>query len=226
MGATRRLCQGALQLPRFKSRDSSSDDDALDDPRPLELGNEWTPYEVYAKALQELLRGHEETASEWERSSSKMYPVLDKYQQDGYQNLVKIATQFRGAFLCDGVGLGKTFIGLMLIERLVVKEKKNALLLVPKTGRKAVREPAIRRYLSHVGGGDFSSFVVLNHTDLSREGDDLPARFEAIRQRADVIIIDEAHNFRNPGPRGAAVDDAEPLLAPTRRSRGHLPFSG
>lgn len=103
--------------------------------------NEWTPYEVYAKALQELLRGHEETASEWERSSSKMYPVLDKYQQDGYQNLIKIATQFRGGFLCDGVGLGKTFIGLMLIERLVVKEKKNVLLLLPKSGRKA-RVPA------------------------------------------------------------------------------------
>jgi superfamily II DNA or RNA helicase len=182
--------------------------------------NEWTPYEVYAKALQELLRGHEETASEWERASSKMYPVLDKYQQDGYQNLIKIATQFRGGFLCDGVGLGKTFIGLMLIERLVVKEKKNVLLLVPKSGRKAVWEPAIRRYLSHVGGGDFSNFVVLNHTDLNREGDDLPARFEAIRQKADVIIIDEAHNFRNPGPRGTALEDAAPLPAGRIRGEG------
>lgn len=114
----------------------------------------YTPFEVYAKALQELLKGHEETASEWERSGSKMYPQLDKYQQDGYQNLIKIATQFRGAFLCDGVGLGKTFIGLMLIERFVVKERKNVLLLVPKSGRKAVWEPALRRYLSHIGGGD------------------------------------------------------------------------
>lgn len=46
--------------------------------------NPYTPFEVYAKALQELLRGHEETASEWERARSTMYPVLDKYQQDGY----------------------------------------------------------------------------------------------------------------------------------------------
>lgn len=33
---------------------------------------------------------------------------------------------FGGAFLCDGVGLGKTFIGLMLIERFAVCEKKAA----------------------------------------------------------------------------------------------------
>ena len=182
--------------------------------------NPYTPFEVYAKALQELLRGHEETASEWERAGSKMYPVLDKYQQDGYQNLIKIATQHRGAFLCDGVGLGKTFIGLMLIERLVVKERKNVLLLVPKGGRKSVWEPAMRRYLSHVGGGDFSSLVVLNHTDLNREGDDLPARLQAIKEKADVIIIDEAHNFRNPGPKGEIESADDPGQA------GKIPGAG
>ena len=44
---------------------------------------------------------------------------LDGYQQEGYQALVKIAKTHNGAFLCDGVGLGKTFIGMMLIERLM-----------------------------------------------------------------------------------------------------------
>lgn len=181
--------------------------------------NAYTPFEVYAKALQELLRDHEETASEWERSSSKVYPLLDKYQQDGYQNLIKIASQHRGALLCDGVGLGKTFIGLMLIERFVVKERLNVLLLVPKSGRKSVWEPAIRRYLAHVGGGDFSSLVVLNHTDLNRDGDDLPARLRDIKEKADVIIVDEAHNFRNPGPKGEA-EAASPGPA------GQIPSAG
>jgi hypothetical protein len=32
---------------------------------------------------------------------------------------MKIARQHGGAFLCGGVGLGKTFVGLMLIERLI-----------------------------------------------------------------------------------------------------------
>jgi len=42
-----------------------------------------------------------------------------RYQQDGFHRMLEIAADHGGAFLCDGVGLGKTFVGLMLIERLV-----------------------------------------------------------------------------------------------------------
>jgi hypothetical protein len=54
---------------------------------------------------------------------SHLYPRLDQYQRDGYQALLKIARKYRGAFLCDGVGLGKTFVGMMVLERLVVHER-------------------------------------------------------------------------------------------------------
>ncbi|MPZ43819.1 MAG: helicase, partial [Betaproteobacteria bacterium] len=79
----------------------------------------YTPFEVYAKALQEFFRGHELTATEWDETRSKMFPRIDRYQKEAYWALMKIARQHGGAFLCDGVGLGKTFVGLMLIERLV-----------------------------------------------------------------------------------------------------------
>lgn len=179
--------------------------------------DEYTPFQVYAKALQEYFRGYEQPASEWETAGtptgSRVYPVLDRYQQDGYQNLMKIAERFGGAFLCDGVGLGKTFIGLMLIERLVVKERKNVLLLVPKGARASVWEPAIKRYMPHIAGGDFSSLAVLNHTDLNRGGE-YPQRLELIRQKADVIVVDEAHHFRNPGTRGAVAAESAAAAAP------------
>ena len=61
-----------------------------------------------------------------------MYPELDQYQREGYQALMKIARQYSGAFLCDGVGLGKTFIGMMVIERLVERERKRVALFVPE----------------------------------------------------------------------------------------------
>ena len=79
----------------------------------------YTPFDVYAKALQEFFRGHELTATEWDETRSKMFPKLDRYQKEAYWALMKIARQHGGAFLCDGVGLGKTFVGLLLIERLV-----------------------------------------------------------------------------------------------------------
>lgn len=162
---------------------------------------EYSPFEVYAKALQEFFRAHEMTADEWVMTSSRMYPVLDQYQKEGYQALMKIAGHHGGAFLCDGVGLGKTFVGLMVIERLIVYERKRVLLLVPKAARKPVWEKDIRRYLPHIGGGDFSSLAIYNHTDLLRGGD-FPARLDRIKEMADTIIIDEAHHFRNPGVRG------------------------
>ena len=43
---------------------------------------EYSPFEVYAKALQEYFRSYEMTPSEWEQTESKMYPILDQYQKE------------------------------------------------------------------------------------------------------------------------------------------------
>jgi SNF2 family DNA or RNA helicase len=167
----------------------------------------YTPFEVYAKALQEFFRGHELTATEWDETRSKMFPNLDRYQKEAYWALMKIARQHGGAFLCDGVGLGKTFVGLQLIERLVLHEGKRVVLFAPKAAKEAVWEPHLREWLPHIGGvggnADFSNLAVFSHTDLGRRGD-FPERFRRISELADVVVIDEAHHFRNPGRRGNA----------------------
>lgn len=165
----------------------------------------YSPFEVYAKALSEFFRGHELTASEWDESRSKMFGQLDRYQKEAYWSLMKIAQLYGGAFLCDGVGLGKTFVGLMLIERLVVHENKRVVLLAPKATKEAVWEPHLKFWLPDIGGlggsADFSNLAVFSHTDLGR-GSDFPERFRRINEFADVVIIDEAHHFRNQGPLG------------------------
>lgn len=161
----------------------------------------FTPFEIYAKSMQEFFRSHELTASEWElagpeHGGSHIYPILAKYQREGYQGLMKRAARFNGAFLCDGVGLGKTFIGLMLIERLVVHDRKKVVLFVPKSGREAVWETTLTKYLPGLSGR-FSNLEIFNHTDLMR--DSLEKDLQTVTERADVVIIDEAHNFRNTG---------------------------
>lgn len=164
---------------------------------------QYLPFEVYARALQQYFLGHEETASEWEKSGSRIFPVLARYQQDGYGGLLKRAEKHGGAFLCDGVGLGKTFIGLMLIERFAVHEKKNVALFVPKSAKKPVWERELRKRLPDVFKG-YSRLKIFSHTDLMRKSEQ--EELDRVAEEADVIIIDEAHHFRNTGTKGEEAE--------------------
>lgn len=165
---------------------------------------DYAPFEVYARALQELHRRFEPTDAEWFEKESKIYPRLDKYQRDGFFNLLEIADSHRGALLCDGVGLGKTFIGMMLIEYLIECKRKRVALFVPKAGREPVWERALKDYAPHLFGA-YGGLEIFNHTDLSRVANDekdYPALLAQVQERADVVVVDEAHHFRNLGYAG------------------------
>jgi len=91
-----------------------------------------------------------------------MFTYMDRYQQEAYAALMQLARRHGGAFLCDGVGLGKTFVGLMLIERLVLREGKRVVLFAPKAAREGVWEPHLRDWLPHIGGlSDFRHMAEL-----------------------------------------------------------------
>lgn len=165
---------------------------------------EFSPFEIYARSLQVLTSGLVASGAGWEQTDSRIFPLLDPYQREAYHGLRHMAEQWNGGFLTDGVGLGKTFVGLMLAEYYAVHERKNVLVMAPKTGQEAVWIPEIERHLPDLAGGDFSSVLVKAHTDLSKQ--DAPELVSRLRDRVDVVIIDEAHNFRNHGRKG---DDVE-----------------
>ena len=92
---------------------------------------------MYAKALYELHRRQELTDQHGSPASRAFTAILDQYQKDGFHKLLEIADRHGGAFLCDGVGLGKTFIGLMLLEYLIEHKRQRVVLFVPKAGAEA-----------------------------------------------------------------------------------------
>lgn len=163
---------------------------------------EFSPFEVYMKALQALTGETDEPDISWEQSESKIYKLLAPYQREAYHGLRRMADAWSGGFLTDGVGLGKTFVGLMLAEYYAVRRRQNVLIMATKTGQDAVWEPELRRRLPNLFG-EFTNVKVLAHTDLSRA--DAPALVEQLHERVDVVIIDEAHNFRNHGRKGDDV---------------------
>ena len=66
------------------------------------------------------------------------------YQREAFHSLVEMSRQWNGGFLTDGVGLGKTFVGLMLTEYYAVLKRKNVLIMATKTGQDAVWNPEIK----------------------------------------------------------------------------------
>ena len=155
---------------------------------------EFSPYDVYLRSMYEYFKSHEETLSEWEENESVVYKGLSQYQKDGYNSLIQIAEHYSGAFLCDGVGLGKTYVGMMLIERFVKKERKNVVLIVPASARVSVWEVTIKRLIPEILEG-FYPFKIINHTDLLLDKNQ--NLMDQIAQQAEIVIIDEAHHFRN-----------------------------
>lgn len=155
---------------------------------------EFSPYDVYMRSMYEYFKSREETVSEWEQHDSVIYQGLSQYQRDGYNSMVEIANRYSGAFLCDGVGLGKTFVGMMLIERFVKKERKNVVLIVPASARVSVWETTIKKYIPEILEG-FYPFKIINHTDLLLEKNE--NLMNQIQEQAEIVVIDEAHHFRN-----------------------------
>lgn len=158
----------------------------------------FTPFEIWAKALYEYFLGREKPVTHWEEHESVIYPLLSKYQQDGYRAALNIAERWGGALLCDGVGLGKTFIGLMLLEY-HLKRGDRILLIVPKSARESVWESAIDRHLRRqYPVACKANLHVYNHTDFGREGTIPQEELDFYRDYCKVILVDEAHHFRTP----------------------------
>ncbi|MCB0825777.1 MAG: DEAD/DEAH box helicase family protein [Armatimonadetes bacterium] len=158
---------------------------------------EYFPFEIYVQAMREYFRDRESDQSGWEQSESKIYPLLATYQRDAYHDLMEMATEHGGALLCDGVGLGKTFVGLMLIERARM-ERKKILIVAPKSAIPSVWARNLTRYFPDDFGRYTDDIRVMAHTDFGRDGGVTDEEVVKLRQRYETIIIDEAHHFRMP----------------------------
>ena len=159
---------------------------------------EHPPFTIYAKALHAYFKGREKPADDWEENGSVIYRTLSQYQKDGYHAALQITDTWNGALVCDGVGSGKTYIGLMLLER-YLRDDKRVLLITPKSVAESVWHSQIERCLRPKYGRLLrENYDIKLHTDLGRQGGIGEDELAYFRERKDVIIIDEAHHFRNP----------------------------
>ncbi|MBI2298659.1 MAG: DEAD/DEAH box helicase family protein [Armatimonadetes bacterium] len=170
--------------------------------RQIEL---YDPYWLYLKAL--YLWGQDRQGEEPD-GGPPILGRLDEHQRQGYLQALKILSREHGAMVCDGVGLGKSYIALALMQE-YCRQGKRVLLLAPKNilthswqGYLAehladYREPfgSIEdRAMTELG---FDPTELENGTDALTELQRARLRLlEGYADRADLIVVDESHNFR------------------------------
>ena len=144
-------------------------------------GREYRPYEIYMKALYEYLK--DDLDSDVTQSTTRSAVDLAEFQADAVRKARRILAQYDGVIIADSVGLGKTWIGKQLLEDYAYHLRQKALVICPAALKPMweheLRSAAISAYVitqERLGTADFDMRAVAD---------------------ADVILVDEAHNFRN-----------------------------
>lgn len=145
----------------------------------------WTPYDVFIKALYEYFQGRLAPAELGQDSGLD----LATFQQEGLHEAIRLLDRHGGVLVADAVGLGKTFIGLGLLEHYLIGERRRGniprgLVICPAQLRNTVWEPKLAEYQI--------AATVLSMEEMGRR--DFP--WQAYRN-FDFVLVDESHNFRN-----------------------------
>jgi superfamily II DNA or RNA helicase len=141
---------------------------------------EYTPYEVYTKALYEYFKEElGENAPELGRSAVD----LAEFQEDAAKKARRILARYDGVLIADSVGLGKTWIGKKLLEDFAYHRRQKAVVVCPASLRQMWQEELASATIAA---------QIVGMEELGRDTFD-PSPYGD----ADVILIDESHNFRN-----------------------------
>ncbi len=143
------------------------------------LSNDITPYDIYLKFLYEYFKEDINIDNTLEFDLPAGFMELD-YQKQAINSAKRILDAYNGLFLSDVVGLGKTFMTAMLLQKL---DKGKKLIICP---------PVLSEYWEDT----LESFHVKQHSKVVSLG-----KLEAILKKGTedykYIIVDEAHRFRN-----------------------------
>lgn len=141
---------------------------------------EYTPYEVYTKALYEYFRDElGDDALELGRSAVS----LAEFQEDAVKKARRILARYDGVLIADSVGLGKTWIGKKLLEDFAYHKRQKAVV---------VCSASLKRMWQRELASATIAAQIVGMEEMGRDGFDPKPYGDA-----DVILIDESHNFRN-----------------------------
>ncbi|MFB6213267.1 MAG: helicase-related protein [Candidatus Nanohaloarchaea archaeon] len=149
----------------------------------------YDPYLIYLRVLWE--RYKDEIRDEEEQRGDKI--ELTTFQNDGKFRAKKFLDEHNGVILADSVGLGKTYIAGDLIREAVDEHRQKALVIAPAYLKEGMWEK--KRSEWQVQFDTISYAELRNEKQLGGEREYL----NRDKEEYQLVIVDEAHAFRNPG---------------------------
>ncbi len=149
------------------------------------------PYDIYMKTLYELVKDRLERDEDTMTPIATLMEQLADFQQVAVWQAIKIINKYGGGFVSDVVGLGKSYIGSAIVKYFEQVENARPLIFCPPA-----LIPMWERYneFHHLNAQVISSGI-LSSGNEEKTRDLL---FEHYENR-DFVLVDESHNFRNPG---------------------------
>ncbi len=162
------------------------------------FGRRFYPWQVFLKALHAAY-GHFLGFGLHEDIADK----LALFQQEGVARAVDLLERHWGAMVCDSVGLGKTYTGLGILREFATRRDNMAKALVICPAQLEANWSGEKLYGFGVFGETVSMESLVQLADIDEIEDDVERnrrkRKLAKYQGFDIILVDESHNFRNPG---------------------------
>jgi hypothetical protein len=151
-----------------------------------ELFREYSPWLIYLRVLWELY-GDEVKQEESEVGRLN----LTRFQRHGVWRARRILEELGGVVVADGVGLGKTFIAGGLMEG--YRDRRQRILLI----RPAALRGTWDKFLSDNYLGDVEAISYEKLAGDVQFGGDMQ-NLGRLEHEYQLVVIDEAHNYRNP----------------------------
>jgi hypothetical protein len=144
------------------------------------------PCEVYFKVLYEAYRDRLSAKPTDKDGKAVARWLLADFQRDGYHAAREILDTYQGVLIADSVGLGKTYLALRLLDDYAYQRRQTALVICPAALRDTVWKPLLEQ---HAIPHRIESMEQVSQSDTPI---DEYAQYP-------IIVVDESHNFRNPG---------------------------
>ena len=159
-----------------------------------------TPWEIFVRVLWQL---YGDEVEEDARADDNL--PLTSFQKHGVARALRLIRETGGAIVADEVGLGKSFIAGEILQ-IYRDRRQRALLICPAALRDTVWKSFLTRFQLFVECVSFEELAQdIQLRDLRRPN----ASQEKLQRALDeyqLVVVDEAHNYRNPdAPTRAAV---------------------